>query len=228
MAGFFKRNALPLVLSCVLVGSVVVMGSLQSSAEQEQAGLDAQVAQIQGELKALQDQSEQKSEENVLEALGVTASRIEADTRVLDSFMETAFTWDSGEEYNEARDTLIRRFKLPADSGFLKEFMPESTYNIDGNGKEYHYLDAVGLNSSMGADPELEVVKVVGTEYTYAVMGDLSMTSDLGVRTNEDGTIPAKPSAQRKLLLYATVDAEGQLSDLSGIPASGTTRSSDR
>lgn len=226
MSGFIGRNVLPLALGAVLIVGGTAFGVSQSNALAGLEQQEQQVTQLEQTLAQHQSTVQTQTEENVFGSLGVTASRLSTDQETLTSLLQIALTWDSGESYEDARASLQTRFGLGVDSGFLKDFMPAATFNQDDSGKRYYYLDSVGLNSSLSGDPTVEVVKVLGTDYTYAVMADVTMSSDTGLRTNADGSVQATPSVERRVLLYVTVDGDGGLSDLSGIPASGTTRSS--
>lgn len=167
-----------------------------------------------------------KQQKNTMSALGVTPSRIERDTALVNALLETAFSWDSGEDYDTARDSVSKHFSVPEDAAFFTEFMPPADFNKDSQGVRYYYIDAIGLNSSLGADIDVEVVDAKATDYRYAVMADVDMSADASKSTDSEGNVVAPASTTRRVLLYVTVDGQGKVSDLSGIPASGVTKTS--
>lgn len=221
--GFARRNALVLAVAAILATASVVTGMTWGS---QQAVLDAQgqrIGGLEGQLKSAELAKSEQVEQNVLEALGVSQGRIDKDRPVIDRLVRTAFTWDSGQSYESARADLKERHNLSEDQPFLQQFMPPSRFNEDDLGKRYYYIDTQGMNSSVALDPDIEVVKVNADQYTYAVMVDVSITSDAVIRNNAN---PGSVSTQRRMLLFLAVDAEGTVSNLSGVPASGSTRHS--
>lgn len=221
--GFARRNALVLVVAAVLVavtaGTALIWGS-------QRGALGAQEQRISGLEERIQDAERARSEQidqNMLESLGISQSRAAGDATIIDRLVTTAFTWDSGLAYESAREDLKERYALSEDEPFLTQFMPPSRFNEDDSGKRYYYIDTQGMNSSVSGEPDVEVVKVRADEYTYAVLVDVSVTSDAVTQNNAN---PARVTAQRTMLLFLTVDAEGNVSGLSGVPASGSTRHS--
>jgi hypothetical protein len=225
-AGFWARNRWVLLLGVLVTIGVVLAGA---SAAARSSGLAAQKSQIRA-LEASSSQEAQRktdtSEKNGLEGLGISASRIKADTATIGQLLTMAFTWDSGEAYETARESLQDRFDLSERSAFFQTFMPPSRFNRDVNGKRYYYLDAVGLNSMLGRDIDAEVVAVTGTRYRYAVMADVVVSADGPAQADRPGTSLPPSTATRRVLLYVTVDARGTISDLVGVPPSGSTRTS--
>lgn len=225
-AGFWAKNRWVLVLGVlVAIGAVLV----STSGAARSSTLAAQRSQIRS-LEAADSHEGQRqadiSEKNGLEALGISASRVKADTATIGQLLTMAFTWDSGEAYETARESLQDRFDLSEKSAFFQTFMPPSRFNRDVNGKRYYYIDAVGLNAALDRTIDAEVVTVAGTRYRYAVMADVVVTADGPAQT--DGASPSLPqsTATRRVLLYITIDARGTLSELIGVPPSGSTRAS--
>ncbi|MFK4087296.1 hypothetical protein ACI2LF_24525 [Kribbella sp. NPDC020789] len=224
--GFWARNRWVLLFA-VLVAAAVVAAA--TSAATRSTALAAQKSQIRS-LEARNSHETQRkadiSEKNGLDGLGVSASRIKADTATIGQLLTMAFTWDSGQAYETARGSLQDRFDLSDRSAFLQTFMPPSRFNRDVNGKRYYYIDAVGLNSVLGRNIDTEVVAVTGTRYRYVVMADVVVSTDGPAQTDGQGTSLPPSTAIRRVLLYVTVDARGTISDLVGVPPSGPTRTS--
>jgi hypothetical protein len=221
--GFARRNALVLVVA-VILATVVAVTVLTWGSQQGALGSQGQrIGELEGQLRTAELAKSEQVAQNVLESLGVSQGRIDKDAPNIDRLVRTAFTWDSGQSYETARATLKERHNLSEDQPFLQQSMPPSRFNEDDSGRRYYYIDTQGMNSSVAVDPDIEVVKVNADQYTYAVLVEVSITSDAVTRNNAN---PGSVSTQRTMLLFLTVDAEGGVSNLSGVPASGSTRHS--
>lgn len=221
--GFARRNALVLVLAVVLAIVVTVTGLTWVARSSTLDAQDQRIDELEGQLQAEELATSEQVEQNVLEALGVSTDRLAGDTVIIGRLVETAFTWDSGPAYEAARADLKEHYALPEDEPFLEQFMPPSRFNEDASGQRYYYIDTQGMNSTVTEEPDIEVVRVSAGEYTYAVLVDVSITSDAVTQNNAN---PSRVTAQRTMLLFLTVDAEGDVLDLSGAPSSGSTRHS--
>ena len=221
--GFMRRNALVAGVAVLLVIAVTVTGLTWES---QRSALDQQqqtITGLQGQLASVGTAKSERVEQDVMQSLGVSRSRIHDDTQVVDRLVKTAFTWDSGQAYEAARRDLKERYHLSEDEQFLKQFMPPARFNEDASGKRYYYIDTQGLNSAVNADADLEVVKVTADEYTYAVQVEVAATSDA---VSQNKVAPDRVKSYRTVLVYLTVDAQGKVSGLSAIPAGGSTRHS--
>ena len=221
--GFMRRNALVVGVAVLLVTAVTVTGLTWGS---QRSALDQQqqtITGLQGQLASVGTAKSEKVEQDVMQSLGVSQSRIHDDTQIVDRLVKTAFTWDSGQAYETARRDLKERYHLSEDEQFLKQFMPPARFNEDASGKRYYYIDTQGLNSAVNADADLEVVKVTADEYTYAVQIEVAATSDA---VSQNKVAPDRVKSYRTVLVYLTVDAQGKVSGLSAIPAGGSTRHS--
>ncbi|MFE4334025.1 hypothetical protein ACFRQM_32820 [Streptomyces sp. NPDC056831] len=221
--GFFRRNLWVLVTAAVLVVVATVAGLTWSSQRAGLAGQEARISEVEGQLAGIQKKNDEQVDADVLQALGVSRNRLGTDGEIIKSLLGMTFTWDSGQRYEEARERLKSRFGLTENKVFLKSFMPPSRFNEDAQGRRYYYIDTVGLNSALGEDPDIEVVDVKTGDYTYAVMADIEVTSDA---VTQNSASNASVTAHRRVLLFVMVDAQGKVSDLSGVPASGETRHS--
>ena len=221
--GFMRRNALVVGVAVLLVtaGTVtgLTWGSQRSALDQQQQTITG----LQGQLASVGTAKSEQVEQDVMQSLGVSQSRIHDDTQIVDRLVKTAFTWDSGQAYEAARRDLKERYHLSEDEQFLKQFMPPARFNEDASGKRYYYIDTQGLNSAVNADADLEVVKVTADEYTYAVQIEVAATSDA---VSQNKVAPDRVKSYRTVLVYLTVDAQGKVSGLSAIPAGGSTRHS--
>lgn len=221
--GFMRRNALVVGVAVLLVTAVTVTGLTWGS---QRGALDQQqrrITGLQGQLASVGTAKSEQVEQDVMQSLGVSQSRIHDDTQIVDRLVKTAFTWDSGQAYEAARRDLKERYHLSEDEQFLKQFMPPARFNEDASGKRYYYIDTQGLNSAVNADADLEVVKVTADEYTYAVQVEVAATSDA---VSQNKVAPDRVKSYRTVLVYLTVDAQGKVSGLSAIPAGGSTHHS--
>lgn len=204
MRTFFYRNVLLMLLAgvFVIVGiSYIVASNTQHievvTQEQEIADLDAQ---MQAELATAK--AEQQSV--VDDALGTNAQRVATDTEVIRQFMKTVTTWETGEEYTEARESVVRRYKLDERSQFMRVYFQEPIFNTDSSGNKFYVVDTEGLNSSLSSI-DVKVLGVSGTEYKYMVLADIGSSSNDG-----------KAGANKTSVIYLTLDGEGLMTDVSG------------
>ncbi|WP_030895981.1 hypothetical protein [Streptomyces sp. NRRL F-5053] len=220
---FVRRNASILAPALLLAVLMVVTGvswvGQHEGLERQQARIDA----LEGRLKTAQLKKSERANQDVLKATGASRSRLRSDASIIAGLVDAVFTWGSGEAYAQARTRLKRRYGLSERSKFLTRFMPPTHYNEDADGRRYYYIDTPGMNSAVSGDPEIEVVKVAAGDYTYAVLVDVEVTADSVKRNNAN---KGRYAADRTVLLFLTIDAQGEVSDLAGIPASGPTRHS--
>ena len=212
--GFLRRNAWVVVTAVLLallaVTTAWTWGSQETALDQQ----TARIGELERGLVAAEAARAEVVQADVMTGLGISQGRLNKDARVISDLAGTVFTWDSGLAYEEARTQLKDRYQLAEDDAFLTGFMPPSRYNVDTEGERYYYIDAMGLNSSVEGEPDIEVVKAVVGEYTYAVMVDVRVSSDAIEQT---GVTRDPVTAQRRMLIFLTVDAEG---DVSGLPVS--------
>lgn len=219
--GLIVGTALVLVLGTIC--GITVAGQNNTLAEQ-----DSQVAQLESELQAERRISIEAASKDLSEDLGISSTRVLQDDPMLRELLLTAFSWSSGEDYEKARERLISRYKIQEDSRFLTDFLPPSKFNEDMKGQRSYWLDTVGLNAGIDVkNADIEVASVDGTTYEYLVMGTIDYSSDFTDSTNENGTVGAAPTSGRRVLLEVSVDGDGNVMSLEGVPASGQTRRSN-
>ncbi|MDO5865101.1 MULTISPECIES: hypothetical protein [Paenarthrobacter] len=221
--GFMRRNALVVGVAALLATAVTVTGLTWGSQRNALDGQQQTITGLQGHLASIEAAKSEQVEQDVMQSLGVSQGRIHDDTQVVDRLVKTAFTWDSGQAYEAVRRNLKERYDLSEDGQFLTQFMPPARFNEDASGKRYYYIDTQGLNSSVNADMDLEVVKVTADQYTYAVQVEVAVTSDA---VSQNKVAPDRVKSYRTVLVFLTVDAQGKVSGLSAIPSGGSTRHS--
>ncbi|WP_181273681.1 hypothetical protein [Brevibacterium oceani] len=222
--GFWRRNGWIVALAGVL--AVALTATIWNAASQS-SDLEAQEQRIEDlddELASIQQANEEKIDDDAFAALGVDSGRATQDAQTITALLDAAFTWDSGKGYETARADVKETYGLSEDGPFLTDFMPPSRFNEDSEGTRYYYIDSEGLNSKLGGEPQVEVVSVRADVYRYAVIATASMSTD-AVEKND--SIPAEVQADRKMLLFVSIDGDGKITELSGVPASGSIRHSD-
>ncbi|BAS11916.1 hypothetical protein AHiyo8_02190 [Arthrobacter sp. Hiyo8] len=224
--GFWTRNRWVLVLGAMVAVGGCLAGISAAGQSQAVAAQTAQITQLRQDAASRQAQIEQATAQNASRALGVSDSRVKKDTAEIQQLLSTAFTWNSGDTYETGRATLNSRFDLTEEDAFLQSFMPPAQFNQDQSGKRYYYLDAIGLNSKLGSNVDIEVVEVSATNYRYAVMADTVVGSNGPATIDAQGKPMPKPTATRRVLILVTTDVTGRLTQMIGFPASGETRQS--
>ncbi|MEU7156132.1 hypothetical protein AB0A98_06760 [Streptomyces chrestomyceticus] len=221
--GFVRPNLWVLATAAVLSIVGTVAGVTWSSQQAALAEQRAQISDVEEHLAVIQKRDVERVNAGMMAALGVSQNRLNTDGERIKSLLSMAFTWDSGQSYEAARERLKSRFGLTENETFLKSFMPPSRFNEDSQGRRYYYIDTIGLNSALGEAPDIEVIDAKADVYTYAILADVEATFDA---VSQNKASKASVTAHRRALLFVTVDAQGKVSDLSGVPASGETRHS--
>ncbi|MFC4048392.1 hypothetical protein ACFOY4_01740 [Actinomadura syzygii] len=214
-----------MVLAAAVLAGGLLAWTHQAAHGRSLAEQGAEITKLKDELARQRRAKAKAVDDNASTALGVTATRLEDDAAIITSLLATAFTWDSGETYENARESLENRYGLTDDEEFLQDFISPALYTDDGEGNKHYLFDKRGLRAAFAGAPEIAVVKVTGTKYRYAVMADIAFRAKEQA-TNGPGEEATEASVTRRVLLWITVDGEGAVSDLSGIPATGTTRTS--
>ena len=145
---------------------------------------------------------------------GADAGRVAEDTKTIGDLLGRALTWENNEEYTEARKSTMRVYSLADDSAFMTSFLPAAPVNRDSQGNEYSYIDSAGLNSSVG-DFRVKVLSVDGVDYRYMALVDVRGKSSDGLG-----------SAVNVATVFATIDGEGKLIDISGFASTTEPRTS--
>ena len=214
MRAFVQRNALVLILAA-LFGSLGI-GYLTTTAghERQLASQAEQISELEARMNTGLAAAEELQREVLDSSQGTSEVRVEADTAVIREFMSTVANWESGEEYTEARASVMRKYQLDEGSQFMRDYFQEPAYNTDSSGTRYYVVDAEGLNSSLSS-VTVKPLSVRGTEYRYLVLADIRSFSNDG-----------KTSASRTSAVYLSLDGEGHMSDVSAYASTSKPRSS--
>lgn len=117
-----------------------------------------------------------------VEGLEAAEQRVETDSALISELVKTMYSWGGHDEYVEARKVLMSRFGLPSDSEVLQTLMPEAPVSVDADGQERGYIDAAGLNSSLGS-LSVTPTAVRGGQYSYLVLASVFSRSSDGSAT---------------------------------------------
>lgn len=186
----------------------------QESRQRDLASLDARIHELEDVRKDEAAAVVARADEDASSALGYSASRLAEDRATVGAMLSTAFEWDSAESYERAREQLVERYGIPAQDAFLTEFLPPALHVADADGQRRYFLDERGLTSSLGTEPRLAVVRVVGTSYQYVVMTSVDLRA-VPMKDAKGSNAPA-PTVTRPVLLHVTVEADGSISELAG------------
>jgi len=180
----------------------------------------AQIVELESTLGALAQQQDENVVATTALAAGapsgevdIALERMAADDEAIGALADTMFTWDSHDTYEAARITLSDEYNLAKDGAVLTGLMPADPVNVDAEGTEYPYIDAAGLNSSLG-NYALTVTSVTATTYEYLVKAAVLASSTDGSTT-----------ASRVTVLMVTTDEAGNISEVRGWAAPTAARS---
>lgn len=181
------NGKLAVTLFSLFAGALIAVGGIGyssvtvSAREQKIASLESQIRQKKNELdkkKASASAVQVKVKKNVT---GLDQEIVDKDKKTAESFFKPAFSWSSGEEYDNARELYTRA--LGEDSSFLSQFMPENV-KVD----QYNYVDQMNSNCTfLGMD--VYPIAIDGDGYTY--LGFVEFSSRSAGLEGEDSGIAA-------------------------------------
>lgn len=186
-------------------------------AEQEQ-----QIGAVTQEINESRARAEVSVNSAIEDATGGQAGRISQDEPLVREVATTALTWDSGESFAKARETLLADYGMKGSEQFFTSFMPEARFNEDAEGKRFYALDASGANSSSGTI-EIHLVSAKGDAYRYLAEVDTAITSDAVTANDSD---PEDVTVHRTTLIGMTVHGDGSVTDLEGVAPGDATLTS--
>lgn len=138
----FLVVAIGLFLIMVLAYLLVGHAHQQALTEQQRT-----ISSLGEELTRVSVANKNAREKVAAEQLGAGPARIQSDREVIGRLLNTSLTWESNAEYIAARESVMRTYKLPPDSQFMRTFLPRPPMSKDAAGNEYSYIDAAKLNS---------------------------------------------------------------------------------
>ena len=162
--------------ACILAfgGLAAVGGTVYSSSQvgAKEATVSAQEAEIRAKKNELETKKASASATKVKVKKSVTGlddEVVKADRETAEAFFKPAFSWSSGEDYDNARALYSRA--LGEDSSFVTLFMPENI-KVD----QYNYVDQTNANSTF-TGMKMYPIGIDGDGYTYMGFVDFSSRS---------------------------------------------------
>lgn len=197
-----KKNWFVALCAAVFIVTLVIAGMYVSSQHDRIVAQETTMTEL-GKDVVKADENDNATRQKVsAKQNSADTERLARDTDTVNAMLNTALTWDSSATYTAARDTMGRKYKLGADSQFMKSFMPPAPVNKDASGKEYPYIDAAGLNSAL-SDSTVTLQWVQGTDYRYLVQAVVRADSSSGTA-----------SASHVAVFEVTVNGEGAITDI--------------
>jgi len=210
MAMTKKNWIFPAAAGALLVVTATVSGITAAGQAEILEAQDAQVASINAKTDDARAAAAAVDDEVALQGTGASAERVASDRDIVVEIAKRALTWDDDATYRDARASTMRSYGLTEDSTFMTSFLPDAPVNRDSQGNEYPYIDAAGLNSTVG-DTVVKVLDVDGLDYSYLALVDVQASSSDGLAT-----------ASSVATIFVTIDGDGAVSDLTGYASTST------
>lgn len=105
--------ALAAIVYCVV--SVANSNSLKAQSKD--------IAALQNQISAEKSLHSENESEVVYKSTGLSQTRVTRDTETIMNFVKSIFTWDSINEYEAKRSTVIKKYNLNKNSDFVKNFL---------------------------------------------------------------------------------------------------------
>ncbi|MEU3016592.1 hypothetical protein ABZ635_04245 [Nocardiopsis sp. NPDC007018] len=212
--GFLRRNALPLAAAAFLMVTAGSFAATRGAQEASRFEQEQEISALEERLAELEAERDERGHLAADEVFGTNSARLEADQELIGAVLDTALTWESHAEYEQARAAMVNVYGLPEDSAFMTAFLPQAPFNVDREGNEYALIDLLGLDSQV-SDFRSLLMTVHGTEYSYLVFVDVRTTSDDG----EGG-------ANSTSTVLLTTDGDGGVTEVEGYAATSPMRQS--
>lgn len=157
------------VIVCVALGFGInkFISSPASALDKQIAAVNSDIAKINNQLTALSSSNIKDQQEAVSSVSGADLSRVNDDSAYIKKFLTDAFTWSTYEEYKNARESVASTYKIPLESDFFKNFVPDIPNTLNG-GVYINLIDTTGLNLAYD-NAKITLVSVSDNVYTYMV-----------------------------------------------------------
>jgi len=211
----------PTVAAGALASSLVALAVQSDQITEQRAAQDATILELKDRITELSQLRVNAADSALALAAGAPNAELDAaleriahDEQMIKKLLKVVFTWNSTDTYEQAREQIARVYDLSKDDAFLTTFLPKAPVSVDAEGNKYPYIEAAGLNSSLGA-VTVELTLVHGTTYNYLVTAKVHSNST-------DGT----SMASRVVILQITTDIDGKVTSLNGWSSPTKARSS--
>ena len=200
---FLKKYQKTVILFAVFLVLLIIGLSVASGQRGQVADARSQVSGLESELKLRKEKKEENIQDTETASGGVNTERISSDTETMESFFQTAFTFDSLDAYQEVRDQLKDTYDLADADAFLKVFYPFLL-----NGSEESYEDRYGYVPVESGNYQVSYVdstsylgRISSDEYTYVSL----------VTLDSSGT-------EYSVGVTMTINGDGLITDISAAP----------
>lgn len=200
---FLKKYQKTVILFAVFLVLLIIGLSVASGQRSQVADVRSQVSGLESELKLRKEKKEENIQDTETASGGVNTERISSDTETMESFFQTAFTFDSLDAYQEVRDQLKDTYDLADADAFLKVFYPFVL-----NGSEESYEDRYGYVPVESGNYQVSYVdstsylgRISSDEYTYVSL----------VTLDSNGT-------EYSVGVTMTINGDGLITDISAAP----------
>lgn len=200
---FLKKYQKTVILFAVFLVLLIIGLSVASGQRSQVADARSQVSGLESELKLRKEKKEENIQDTETASGGVNTERISSDTETMESFFQTAFTFDSLDAYQEVRDQLKDTYDLADADAFLKVFYPFVL-----NGSEESYEDRYGYVPVESGNYQVSYVdstsylgRISSDEYTYVSL----------VTLDSNGT-------EYSVGVTMTINGDGLITDISAAP----------
>lgn len=200
------QTMIPMILGLVFLVIVILVCSFEKFRQNEV--LDGQMAEIHMLEQTVMSLSNEISKQKVdilIDTTGLDVTRISRDKDSVEKLLNLVCTWNSYVEYMHARETVMRRYNLSEDDGFMSTFMPGISEQVSPNGDRYNRIDYLGLNMTYETVHSM-VTRILAPNYYYFAIVTVSSSWKNGGESIS------------KIAMTYGVDADGNLFDIYAIP----------
>lgn len=195
------KTYLPIIVfGAILLLAFIVTSIMVQSNNARLAQSNQELAELSNQRDTLVSDNAKKTQEVIEATTGLDLKRQEHDDKIVADIFKTAFTWDSSETYNAARDKMLNEYKF--GSKFVDDLMPEVPTMDTATGK-INEIDAYGLNLKY-AGHDSYVVKISGSDYSYITEVYIDSENKAG------GT------ARGRILMMYNVGINGKVTNIDG------------
>lgn len=204
------------ILSMLLLGGMVLSWSSTAQARQSEVDeINTKITALQTELAAEQAKASEVRQKVLQDLTGYDMRRQDRDMAAAKDMVATATTWSNGNQYIEAREKVIRVWKLDENSQFMVRFLPgekQGAFRRDGDGTLHFAYPHV--NSSL-VSMESTLTEVSGDKWTYFALIETTSKSGAGA------------TAKAWTAMTYTVDGDGAITDVAAYPSKAPPSESD-
>lgn len=182
---------------CVVICIVTVFVTVGITSSRD-ANLDEQTAQINelsNQIDVLKTDLQSQQDKILQHSSGISSERKSRDINIINSFMSELFTWNTMDEYEKARQKVIKEYNLSEDSDFVKVFLAPVT-----DERIADLFDKNGYNATY-ENADVYVTQISTNKYSYISIVSVSM-------------VVSEQESIGKLVFTCDIDSDGNMSNL--------------